>query len=158
MRFRMMALFSVMVLVSVSFLVGCEDSDDPTPVVPEEPTPPPAPVPQADLVPALAPGSLWHFDMDGGDILIYVTNDGLAAAPSTHVEIEFDTTAGSQIIQATGTTGPLAPGETSTTVIRVVIPAGCFTPDCLFTIRVDSLNEVEESDETNNTIDQIIMG
>lgn len=113
----------------------------------------------ADLVPAFAPGStLYHFDTLDTGIVLYVLNQGTATAQDSHVSVTFSLTGGEQTIQATGTTGTLAPSTTSSNQIFVEIPSGCFNVDCNFTINVDSLAEVQESNENNNSVDETIVG
>jgi len=38
-----------------------------------------------------------------------------------------------------------------TTTVLFSIPSGCFNPDCGFEITVDVLNDVDESNELNNS-------
>ncbi|MEZ5363787.1 MAG: CARDB domain-containing protein [Bryobacterales bacterium] len=47
-------------------------------------------------------------------------------------------------------TSPMAPGEFRD--VTVDLPAECFVPDCNFAITVDADEEVEESNEANNTV------
>ncbi len=53
--------------------------------------------------------------------------------------------------------GPLAPGVPTST-LEFMIPAGCFDPDCDFTITVDPDGKVDEANETNNAADGRCIG
>ena len=42
--------------------------------------------------------------------------------------------------------------------IEVPIPSGCYNPDCSFTITVDTNNDVDESNEGNNSVTGTCIG
>ena len=54
------------------------------------------------------------------------------------------------------TTAPMPAGSFSD--VQFDIPIGCFSPDCVFTITVDSNNDIDEAIESNNTEDGICIG
>lgn len=113
-----------------------------------------------DLAPAKPPGNPTFCERDEeGRLYLYVKNQGNAPASSSAVEVEFFITPGAtQKIRAQGVTGPLGVGETSSSTIYVDIPPGCFNPDCNFNITVDILDEVQEANEQNNTVEASCLG
>ena len=109
-----------------------------------------------DLVPAAVPGQdFWHYEIDGGDLIVYVENIGTATAGSSYVSLHFTD---GPVVEVPTPTGELVPGAISPG-LRVAMPAGVvFDPSAEFTIRADTREEVAESDETNNEVDQVIIG
>ncbi|MFQ5569442.1 MAG: CARDB domain-containing protein [Rhodothermales bacterium] len=114
-----------------------------------------------DLVPVQAPNNPTLCERDqAGNLLLYVKNQGTAEASSSAVEVQFmNVSPGySPKVRAQGVTGPLQAGATSTSVISAAIPEGCFNPDCDFEITVDIVNEVQETNEQNNSIQGACVG
>lgn len=98
-----------------------------------------------DLVPA-NPGNWVGFcDIDNsGRLVVHIKNQGLETAESSYVEVDF---------ASFGDFVKLVPaipaGNTATVTFN--IPSGCFNPDCGFEITVDIYDEVDESNELNNS-------
>jgi subtilase family serine protease len=81
---------------------------------------------------------------DSGNLVVHVKNQGLGPAESSNVEVDFgDYGTSVKPVQA------LMYGDTATVLFP--IPSGCFNPDCDFEITVDVYNEVDESNESNNS-------
>ncbi len=135
-----------LILVTIAVLSGCVNGGSP-------PTGP-------DLVPVKAPGNPTFCQRDQtGSLQIYVKNQGNVEAASSEVEVEFSMAPGQkQKVRAQGATGPLKAGETTTSSINVDIPKGCFNPDCGFTIMVDILDNVKETNENNNLVEGVCIG
>jgi len=110
-----------------------------------------------DLIPFSS--KLMFCDPDGqGNLLVHVENVGVGTSPNVHVQVVFFLSGGgTKIERPVLGTGALAPGQTSLP-IPVPIPPGCYSPDCGFRITVDVLNDVIESDETNNSVDGTCIG
>ncbi len=128
-------LMLLVVFIGVIFLTGC---------VPKTPKP--------DLVPVNPEG--WAAFCDsvpsqevtyyGKDLRVHIKNQGDAPAGSSVVVVEFGGgSTSSYPVPA------LAVGETTT--ILFPIPQGCFSPDCGFKIIVDYYDDVDESNELNNS-------
>ncbi len=109
-----------------------------------------------DLVPANPTGMALFCNIDDqGNLKVYVENQGTAQAAGSELEVRFDMGSGT-FTAARGATGPIAPGSTDDVMIG--IPTGCFNPDCDFTITVDVVNTVQESNEGNNNADGRCIG
>ncbi len=109
-----------------------------------------------DLVPANPTGMALFCNIDDqGNLKVYVENQGTAQATGSEVEVNFSMGSGT-FTTVRGATGPIAPGATDDVIIN--IPLGCFNPDCDFTITVDVVNTVQESNEGNNTADGRCIG
>ena len=78
-----------------------------------------------------------------GKLVVTVKNQGAGAAGPSRTAVDFGSHG-----QASLNTPALAPG--ASTELIVDIPSGCHDPDCEFTIKVDSDNAVNESQEGNN--------
>lgn len=127
--------FMLLVLfVGVIFLEGC---------VPETPKP--------DLVPVNPEG--WASFCDtvpsqdvtyyGQDLRVHIKNQGDAPAGSSDVLVDWG---------FANTIYPVPAIEVGETVtILFPIPQGCFNPDCGFEIIVDYNDDVDESNELNNS-------
>ncbi len=108
--------------------------------------------PKPDLVPVNPQGWAGFCDVDysataagpHGDLRVHIKNQGDAPAGSSHVEVEFG-----QLGKFVEPVPALAVGETATVLFP--IPIGCFNPDCGFKITVDVYDEVNESNELNNS-------
>lgn len=89
---------------------------------------------------------------DDGNLVVRVRNqtnfDNLN--PSTTI-VEF-----SPGTPQSAVTAPMPGG--SMTDVTFVFPAGCFNPDCDFTITVDANGDVDEGDEGNNTVAGTCIG
>lgn len=117
----------------------------------------PAPEPEGmpDLVPVKAPGNPTFCEIEGGNLKVFVKNQGTADASGSEVEVVFHMGDGVQQ-PVRGATGPISQGATDTVLIP--IPAGCYNPDCDFTITVDIVNEINESNEGNNVAQGSCIG
>ena len=113
----------------------------------------------ADLVPVKAPGQPdnptgFCKAVNGENkIIVVVKNQGTAEARSSNTRVEF----GARGNSAPQNPGRIPPGGSSTPLI-FDIPAGCFSPDCHFTIVVDFDNQTPESNEGNNRVDGTCIG
>lgn len=109
-----------------------------------------------DLAPAFPPGGGggFYYEIGGGNITVYVQNQGLGTAAPSYVQIAYQVSGGPLVVESAMTTGTLAPGATSGPIV-VPLPVGVTTTG--FTMTVDSRAEVPESDETNNEVVQTIL-
>lgn len=97
-----------------------------------------------DLMPvASAPG---YCNLQDGQLVVVVANQGPVDAPASTTEVRFSTESGPQSIQLPT---PAIPANSSVEVL-FNIPGACWDPDCNFEIRVDVLNQVYEAIENNN--------
>ena len=112
----------------------------------------------ADLLPVKSPGqpdNITGFCKAVGNaqtVVVSVRNQGNAEAPASTTTITFSP-GGPVSVQT-----PAIPAGDSVDLSPVDIPAGCFDPDCDFTITVDSNNQVSESNEDNNTAEGRCIG
>ena len=84
-----------------------------------------------------------------------IANTGLADAEGFKVLVEGDPgLAQTEIVPVVG----LAAGSTKTFTITLPIGGNCFDPDCTICVTVDSLDEIEESDEGNNNYCETTLG
>ena len=79
-----------------------------------------------------------------GKLGVTVRNQGDAESPSAKVVVTFSP-GGQSPEQDTGLISP-----SDTVDLKFDIPAGCFNPDCGFTISVDPGTQIDESEEGNN--------
>jgi subtilase family serine protease len=108
-----------------------------------------------DLVPVMAPGNSTFCEIEGGNLKVYVKNQGDTEATGSEVEVEFYLQGGVQQTERAAT-GPISAGGTDSVLIP--IPAGCYIPDCNFQITVDIVNVIEESNENNNVAQGACIG
>ncbi len=97
-----------------------------------------------DLVPVNPGGVVNWCDLDSGDLVVHIKNQGGVDAGTSSTAVDFGTPG-----ITTVSTPAIAAGQTVD--VTVPIPGGCYTPDCSFTIEVDSLDDITEVLETNNT-------
>lgn len=89
---------------------------------------------------------------DQGRLVVAVKNQGTADAAASETKVSFFGLGESSQI-----TDPLSVGESVN--LFFAIPAGCFNPDCDFTITVDSQNQVDStSEQGNNTVNGRCIG
>jgi hypothetical protein len=79
-----------------------------------------------------------------GKLVVTVKNQGAADAGSSTTMVDF-----ANVGPASQPTPAITSGSSADVLFDV--PGACFRPDCGFRIVVDSGNEVDETDETNNT-------
>lgn len=108
-----------------------------------------------DLVPVKSPGNATFCEPHEGLVLVYVKNQGGMIAGRSEVQITFSAGPDTYHVSKTAT-GPIAPGDTH--IVGFPIPTDCWQPDCHFTITVDALNEVQESNESNNSVNGTCIG
>lgn len=122
-----------------------------------EDTDEPPPAQLADLIPVpdVNSGSFCRL-IRGVELEVEIANSGTAAAAATTTEVVFDTGAG-PVSQAIATP-PLAPGASTST--SLAIPAACYgvTSNCSFSIEADRSNVENESNETNNFVNDLCLG
>ena len=112
-------------------------------------------IPLPDLVPDNPPGMAGYCNVDdSNNLIVYVKNQGEADAPASSVTVQFSLSSGVQEIM--GTVGAIPVGQTKS--VSIAIPAGCFNPDCGFTITVDSGEDILESQELNNSVNGSCVG
>ena len=117
----------LVILVGMIFLIGC------------------VPTLKPDLVPANPEGWAGYCDIDdSGNLVVHIKNEGLAPSGASHVKVDFG-----QYGEFVEAVPVLTVGETVTVLFP--IPSGCFDSDCGFEITVDVNEEVEESNEMNNS-------
>jgi hypothetical protein len=97
---------------------------------------------RADLKPVSSGGG--HCELNGNTLTVRVKNVGDARAGESHTLISF----GNKRYHKS--TPALDPGAEH--VMTVTLPAGCFDPDCGFTLNADEKGVVQESSETNNHV------
>lgn len=105
---------------------------------------------EAPPPPDLTPGA-FALSAQGDLLRITVQNVGAGdAAPST-TAVSFSG-GGS----AAAATPAIPPG--GSVEVQVAVPSGCFNPDCGYTIRVDGGQQLDESDEGNNSASDTSVG
>ena len=107
------------------------------------------PVGRADLT---GPPSFCKLAPESKMLIVTVNNQGRGSAAASTTTVEFNPGGAFPLPTATITAGgtlDLAPLE---------IPAVCFDPDCEFKITVDSANQINESDEANNSAEGSCLG
>ncbi|MGB5809259.1 MAG: CARDB domain-containing protein, partial [Polyangiales bacterium] len=87
---------------------------------------------------------------------IAIENIGEGDAPAYNFEVTLDPM--QSVVVSQPVPGGIAAGITQ--LFTIVTPASdnCFDPDCSVSVVVDDLNDVIESDETNNTGDALFPG
>jgi hypothetical protein len=109
---------------------------------------------KADLLP-LNPnpqsGPAGFCRRQGNKLVVTVKNQGTADAGPSTTTVDF-----ANVGQVSQPTPAIAAG--SAVDVLFDFPAACFRPDCRFRIIVDSGNQVDESNETNNTADGACLG
>jgi len=83
---------------------------------------------------------------DKGKLVVTVKNQGTAAAPASTTTVKFSPGGSFQL------STPAIPAGGSVDLPPLSIPAGCYNPDCDFKITVDSNNQINESNEGNNSV------
>ena len=89
-----------------------------------------------------------------GDLVVTVRNNGPANAGASTTEVSFSTGSGPQAVQLPT---PAIPAGSTVEVIYTM-PGACWDPDCNFQITVDALNQLDETNEGNNTVTGICLG
>ena len=143
MRFSIVVpiIFSITVVVTLS---GCAGGDDASG--------------QADLIPvpqifSFDPPNFSFCKLDSeGKLVVTVRNQGDAQAPTSKVLVTFSPGGPSPKQD----TGPISASDSVD--LAFDIPAGCFTADCAFTISVNDDNQVDESEDGNNTASGTCIG
>ena len=113
---------------------------------------------QPDLLPVKSPGqpdNITGFCKVVGNatkVVISVRNQGNADSPASTTTIDFSPGGTIQVPTSA------IPAGASVDLPPVNIPAGCFDPDCDFKITVDSGNQINESNEANNTTNGRCIG
>ena len=97
--------------------------------------------------PDLIPLPVAGFCRDGS-VVVTLRNQGPADADSSTTTVTF---AGGGSVQLPT---PAIEGGRIESLPPLTIPAECFTPSCFFQVIVDSNSDIEESDETNNSVDE----
>ena len=127
---------ALIVLIGMFFLVGCE------------------PALQPDLVPVNPDGWAGFCDIDdSGNLVVNIKNQGLAPAESSHVKVDFG-----QYGESVEVVPSLGVGETTSITVQFPVTGNCFDPDCGFEIIVDANDEIDESNELNNSQVGICIG
>lgn len=110
-----------------------------------------------DLVPEpllLDPARVSFCRLDpSGRLVIRVKNQGTAASLPTFTRVEF--LPGEVVFLRTP---KIPPSEAVDLLPPLVFPGACYNPDCDFRITVDWVEFVDESDESNNTVDGRCIG
>jgi hypothetical protein len=140
-------IFMVLVTFAFLFIAAC----NPT-VCPDPPPCPPCPCPcttDLEIVP-----SEWasNCEIQDGILVVNIKNNGASDCPATSTTIDFFDH-GSFVIP----TPPIAAGATIS-LPTVPLPSGCYTPDCIFGIIIDSANDVNEGNEFDNTAPGTCIG
>lgn len=78
-----------------------------------------------------------------GRLIVTIRNQGKKTSKATTTQIEFG-----DLPPVRLPTRPVPPGGAESVSYRV--PEECYRPDCRFRVSVDALDEVAETDETNN--------
>ena len=86
-----------------------------------------------------------------GDLLVTVRNQGTGDAAASTLTVDYGSHGRRDVAVP-----PLGPSDQVD--VQVSIPVGCFDPDCDFKITVDSKNEIDESDESNNSASGLCLG
>jgi hypothetical protein len=107
--------------------------------------------PKADLIPVNPEGWAGFCDLVdsaassyyGSDLRVHIKNQGEAPAGNSYVLVDWGFANTIEPVPA------IPAGNTVSVLIEV--PQGCFNPDCGFTIIVDYNEDVNESNEANNS-------
>ena len=127
-RNNLLSLMILLILAGTLIMGGC---------APETPKP--------DLIPVNPEG--WDNFCDryrDGELKVHIKNQGDAPAGSSYVQVSYG-----QYGELVEPVPALAAGETVTILFPMY--SGCFDPVCEFEITVDVYDEVDESNELNNT-------
>lgn len=100
-----------------------------------------------DGEPDLIPLPIAGFCRDGS-VVVTLRNQGPSDADSSTTTVTF---AGAGSVQLPT---PGIEGGRIASLPPLTIPAECFAPNCFFQVIVDSNNDIDESDETNNSVDE----
>jgi hypothetical protein len=143
----------LMVLVTFAFLFIAACNPAPCPDCTPCPDCPPCPPSQSSIDLEIVP-SEWasNCEIQDGILVVNIKNNGVSDCPATSTTIEFFDH-GSFVIP----TPPIAAGATIS-LPTVPLPSGCHTPDCNFSIIVDSANDITEGNESNNTAPGTCIG
>jgi len=101
-------------------------------------------LPKPDLIPVNPANWAAFCDLDdSGNLKVHIKNQGNADAGSSSVEVDFG---GQKFVE------PVLPIAADQTIIVLFsLPTGCYNPDCGFEITVDVADEINESNEANNS-------
>ena len=97
--------------------------------------------------PDLIPLPVAGFCRDGS-VSVTLRNQGPSDADSSTTTVTF---AGGGSVQLPT---PAIEGGRIESLPPLTIPAECFAPSCFFQVIVDSNNDIEENDESNNSVDE----
>ncbi len=100
-----------------------------------------------DGEPDLIPLPVAGFCRDGS-VVVTLRNQGPSDADSSTTTVTF---AGGRSVQLPT---PAIEGGRIESLPSLTIPAECFAPNCFFQVIVDANNDIEESDETNNSAEE----
>ena len=107
-----------------------------------------------DLVPfspgGTDPSAFCRLEEQATKLRVSVKNQGNEKAVASKTTVVFSSG------PVTVDTPPISAGGSIDLLFN--IPLGCFSPDCSFKITVDSNNQVDESNETNNTVNGGCIG
>jgi len=111
---------------------------------------------KSDLIPSnpkpdLGSAGFCYKDSQGR-LLIIVKNQGDTDAPASTTTVDFFNFGSFDL------TTPPIPAGGSVTLPALNIPVGCYNPDCNFKITVDSKNQINESNESNNQVSSNCIG
>jgi hypothetical protein len=87
---------------------------------------------------------------------IGIENLGDGDAPAFNFAVTLDP--GQTVVVGQSVPGGLAAGASQSFTITTPQGGNCYDPDCTISVRVDDLNDVVESDETNNTDSSTTLG
>lgn len=85
-------------------------------------------------------------------VVVKVKNQTLVDAAASTTTVEFSTGGSFQFPT------PAIPANSSVELPPINIPSGCFSPDCLFKITVNSPKQINETIETNNSLNGTCIG
>jgi len=97
---------------------------------------------EPDLIPLPAAG----FCRDGS-VVVTLRNQGPSNADSSTTTVTFAGAGSTQLPT------PAIEGGRIASLPPLTIPAECFAPNCFLQVIVDSNNDIEETDESNNSVD-----
>jgi hypothetical protein len=107
---------------------------------------------KSDLIPVPDPNPRIGFcRRRDSELTVTVQNQGTAGAGPSITTVDF--AASGTVSQQTRSLGAGASID-----LVFTIPAGCFRPDCHFRITADSSDQVDESNESNNTASGVCQG
>lgn len=139
----MLVFVSLLLLIGVALvLVSCDGGPSEKP----------------DLIPANPDNWVNFCDLDNqGRLVVHVKNQGVGDAPASMTTVEFTWQPNnSQTVNLP--TPAITAGSTVELIPHAEMPIGCHDPDCGFTITVDANSQVDESDETNNSVQGLCLG